>query len=152
MAKNVKTVLIPIVVVLVAAGIAYAAGRWQGGQKVKAVEAELTETRKQLESDLTETRSQLTECKQGESRLEARRRIHMAIEELDALNFGHAQEHLDEAGNVLAGAATGDAELGELAKELKAIDIEPSGQLDQQRNHIRRLADQFDQAVPPAQK
>lgn len=152
MAKNVKTVLIPIVVVLVAAGIAYAAGRWQGGQKVEAVEAELSETRQQLESDLTETRNQLTECEQGVDRLEARRRIHMAIEELDALNYGYAQKHLDEAGNVLAGAASEGSELGKLAKELKSIDIEPSGQLDQQRNHIRRLADQFDQTVPPAQK
>ncbi|MFW6050050.1 MAG: hypothetical protein ACODAU_02680 [Myxococcota bacterium] len=150
MAKNVKTVLIPIVVVLVAAGIAYGAGRWQGSQQTEQVRSELNETKQDLEARLTRAQTSLTQCRAQADQLEARRRIHMAMEELAALNFGYAQKHLASAGNVLAETAAEGSELAELAKEVEETEIQATGQLEQQRAHLRRLVTRFDEIVPPA--
>lgn len=152
MAQNAKTVLIPIVVVVVAAGIAYAAGRWQGHEQTAAVQKTLDQTRTDLTTKLTNTKGQLSQCRTATDQLEARRQIYMALEELQSLNFGYAQQHVKSAGNILANAADGNADLEKLSKDLEAVQIQPSGQLDQQRQVLRNLAARFDKILPPAKK
>lgn len=152
MAKNVKTVLIPIVVVVVAAGAAYGAGRWQGRQQTEKVQEELDSTRADLTAQLTATKAKLTKCTQKADQLEARRQLHMAMEELSALNFGYAEKHLKNAANILASSAPEGSDLAKLAQGIKDTRIQPSGQLDQQRQVLRHLTDQFDQLVPSAEK
>jgi DNA repair exonuclease SbcCD ATPase subunit len=152
MSDKVKRILIPIAITLAVAGIAYGVGRLQGHLHVKEVQGEAEETATALEGQVAEVRQELTTCTQRADKLEARRRLHMALEELNALNFGYAQRHLQSAGRTLAGAAPDDAELQTLATTLEEMQVAPSGQLEQQRQQVRKLIEQLDAAAPPAQQ
>jgi hypothetical protein len=148
MEDKVKRVLIPIAVTLVAAGAAYGAGRLQGHLHVKDVQAQATEAEAGLQGQVDQARQELVTCTQRAEKLEARRLLHMGLEELNALNFGYAQQHLTQAGNVLASAGDDEA-MQALAKELKELKVAPAGQLEQQRQQVKRLIDRFDAAAPP---
>lgn len=152
MSDKVKRIVVPIVITLVVAGIAYGVGRLQGHMQLEQARQEAEETAGQLEGQMAQAKGELAACTLRADRLEARRRLHMALEELNALNFGYAQRHLHSAGRTLAEAAPEDAKMQELGKELQDMQIAPTGQLEQQRRHVRQLIDRFDAAVPPAQE
>lgn len=160
MTSSTKNILIAIAAGLAAAGAAYGGGRWQGHVEADAVRAELEETRsqlgaqledtkKRLNTKLEETRSNLSECNTRAERLEARRRLHLAIEELTALNFGYAQQHLKKAGEQLAASAGQDEKLRTLADEIQKTDLEPTADLDEVKNRLKDFAERFDELVPP---
>jgi hypothetical protein len=155
-----KKALIAGGIVVAALGVAYGIGRYQGHTRVAAVESELETTRSGLESQLEKTKRDLTgEIEATESKLEAattraqrldaRRRIHLSLMEMRALNFGHARTHLQKAGKQLATAASGDEALTAVAQEIEATRIEPTDNLDAQIQRLQRLAKRVDELVPP---
>jgi hypothetical protein len=152
MSEKLKRVLIPIVITVAVAGLAYGGGRLQGHMRTTQVQEQADQTAADLEGQLQQVRGELTACTQRADQLEARRRLHMAVEELNALNFGYAQRHLKAAGNILAEAAPGDPKMEAMAKELEEMQIAPSGQLEQQRQQVRHVIERFDAAIPPAQR
>lgn len=152
MSEKVKRVVIPIAITLVVAGIAYGVGRFQGHMALGEARAEAEERASELEARIAQAQSELATCEQRAERLEARRRLHMALQELDALNFGYAQRHLHAAGRTLAAAAAGEAEIQELAQEMQDTQIAPTGQTEQQRGRIRELMERLDAALPSAEE
>lgn len=118
-------------------GGAYLGGRLQ-------VQHELAVATNQLQTSLAlqvEQRRLLDE-------LEARRRIHLAIIELDANNFGTAQAHLRGAAALLA-AAPSTPEVTSLATALQTLELAPSLDVPAQRAALTALASKFDSLRPP---
>ncbi len=79
------------------------------------------------------------------SALEARRRLSLAVEQLDARNFGLAQEHLRAAGAALEGA--NDVELSRLSSELIASTLELRPDVAAHRARALSAAHQIDEAL-----
>jgi hypothetical protein len=118
-----------------AVGGAYAGGRLQTQSQLEA-----------LGDGLTTAQHELQASTQVLAELEARRRIHLAVMELDQNNFGTAQEHL-RAGAALLQAA--GADLSTLGGALRTLELAPSLDVAAQRQALLQLAAQFDALRPP---
>lgn len=78
--------------------------------------------------------------------LEARRQLSLAIEQLDARNFGTAQDHLRAAGAALEGET--DSDLGRLSGELSSITLEVGPNVASHREQALAAARRVDEALP----
>lgn len=125
---------------------AYGVGRMQGTQTAKQAE-------KRAEEAAAE-RQQTKETLAGEQarveRLEARRRIHLALLALDDRNFGIAQEHVSAAAKLLEKSAPqADSELAKLATELSTEKLVATEDVGVQRRKLIGWARRLDEAMPP---
>jgi hypothetical protein len=99
-------------------------------------------------SELQISRERQVEQQRAIDELEARRRIHLSIIELDANNFGTAQTHLRAAAALLA-TTPGTPEVASLATALKTLELAPSLDAPAQRAALTALASKFDSLRPP---
>ena len=134
-----KRVLIALAVVLTATGIAYLVGRLQTAERIDAAKAE---TREALEAKAGAERTLL--------RLEARRRLHLAIMALDRRNFGIAEQHLTAAARLLESSKP-EGELEALRNGIAARRLRASDNASDEQKQVRDFAAKLDELVPPAE-
>ena len=135
---RVKRVLIILAVLAAALGATYLTARFQGGREVKAAE----ERARAAEQAADEVRAKLL-------RLEARRRLHLALIALDQRNFGIAESHLVAASALIAKSKPPPPVL-ELQNAMQAVKLRASEDLGNERKKIESIIQRFDQAVPPS--
>lgn len=135
--SRVKKYLWGIASVVLLVGGAYLGGRLQ-------VQKELTTATSELQTSLERQVAQ----QRAVDELEARRRIHLSIIELDANNFGTAQAHL-RAAAALLGSDPGTPELTSLSTALRTLELAPSLDVPAQRAALTALAAKFDSLRPP---
>lgn len=127
--------------------VAYTVGRVQTASHVTEAEKKVDkahETQKQ-------TSTQLDSEKALVDRLEARRRLHLALLALDQRNFGIADAHMGAAAKLLARSQpAADSDLGKLEKQVGAFKLVATEDLAGQRQKILDMAHRFDELVPPA--
>ena len=133
-------------VALATLATAYGVGRLQGAANTRAADE-----RAQGEVDKREqTEGALASEKARVQRLEARRRLHLALLALDDRNFGIAQEHVTAAGKLLtASAPEKDSELSKLASEITSEKLVATEDLGVQRGRLVGWARRMDAAMPP---
>jgi hypothetical protein len=119
-------------------GAAYGTGRFQTSSRVDEAQALASAKAEQWS---VEHSSAL--------RLEARRKLHLALIALDARNFGIAQEQLAAAAVLLA-ATHPDGELDKLQKQIAAYQLKASENVGAERDQVNDWIGRFDGAVPAA--
>lgn len=92
------------------------------------------------------TQRALTAWERRGAALEARRRLSLAIEQLDARNFGIAQEHLRAAGAALEGET--DTDLSLLSTQLSDVTLEIGPNVADHRALALNAARRVDEALP----
>jgi hypothetical protein len=134
-------------VAVVVLGTAYATGRLQTASKISDAEERAgaaNQARDRTSEDLRGERAEVL-------RLEARRRLHLALLALEDRNFGIAQAHVDAAAGLLAQGSSGaPAGIGDLQRELAAARLVATEDLGQQRQRLLDVVRRFDTLEPPA--
>jgi hypothetical protein len=131
-----------LLVVAASVGVAYGAGRLQTSSAIDAAEenaSKASEARTAAEAKLLAV----------ESRLEARRRLHLALLQLEERNFGTAEQHLSAAAALLAKSKP-EGELEQLRAALASARLKASDDVAAQRSKIAGWISRFDALVPPA--
>lgn len=132
-------------IVLLLIGIAYGVGRFQTHSAVGTAE----ENARSVTEESQRKDAALAEQRQAVARLEARRRLHLAVIAMDERNFGTAQQHLDVAGKILNESAKGTP-VGELAKPILTNRLHATEDLGAQRQQVLQWVKRFDTLAPPA--
>jgi hypothetical protein len=133
-----KRALILLGVVAAAVGIAYGAGRMQTASRIAAAEQQASKA--QQASETLEARV---------LRLEARRRLHLALIQLEERNFGSAEQHL-KAAAVLLERSKPEGELEKLRALLAQARLKAGDDIAAQRAWIVSWATHLDTLMPPA--
>lgn len=136
--SRVKRVLIGLGASVATLAAAYGFGRFQTSERIDAAEAAASAKAAQLSAEHTTA-----------LRLEARRKLHLALIALDARNFGIGQEQLSAAASLLA-ATHPDGELDKLNKEIAAYQLKATENVGAERDAINDWIRRFDDAVPAA--
>jgi hypothetical protein len=137
-----KRALVVLLVVAASIGIAYGAGRLQTSSAIASAEQRASEA-------LTAKSAAEAQLAQVQARLEARRRLHLALLQLEERNFGTAEQHLSAAAALLAKSKP-DGELEKLRADLAAARLKASDDVAAQRAKIAGWISRFDALVPPA--
>jgi len=131
---------------LLALGVAYTAGRLHTASKIDQAD---DRARAALE-ERDRTRKDLATERAAIQRLEARRRLHLALTAVDARNFGIAQGHLDAAAALLAqGGAGAAAGFEQLQRDIRTAHLVATEDLGIQRQRILDWTRRFDELAPP---
>jgi hypothetical protein len=145
-----KGTAIGVVVALVAAGAAYGAGRFQGRAEVRDAEARASAAASGSASAVA-LAGVTADIERGKvARLEARRRLHLAMIALDEKNFGIANDHVVAARGHLVAAKGSDNEVGKLATELEAMKIAAADDVTEPRNKLLGWIKRIDDLMPPS--
>lgn len=137
-----KRALIVLLVVAASIGIAYGAGRLQTASAVSSAEEQAS----QAQQGRSAAEAQLA---QVQARLEARRRLHLALLQLEERNFGTAEQHLTAAAALL-GKSKPEGELEQLRVAVAGARLKASDDVAAQRSKIAGWITRFDVLVPPA--
>jgi hypothetical protein len=140
-------VLTYITLVVAGLGGAYAGGRIQGCSEVREAEGRVGEREqetKSAKSDLETERAKVL-------RLEARRHLHLTLVGMEERNFGIAQEHLKQAGQLLE-ASTPEGDLKTLASEVTAFKLTASEDQSKERETVFGFVKKLDQLMPPLRR
>lgn len=144
-----KQVALGVSAAIVAVGVAYGVGRFQGNAKVDDAERRANAAASASASAVASS-SIVADVERGKvSRLEARRRLHLAIIALEDRNFGIAQEHVGAARAFLATAKGGDPEVQKLATDLEAFKVVATEDVGDQRKALLAFCKRLDDAMPP---
>ena len=142
-----KTVAVGTAVALVLSLAAYVAGRVQTASRIEDALGRATAADKLRE----QTNVELAHERAKVSRLEARRRLHLALLALDDRNFGIAQGELSAAAALLArGPSESGSELEKLTRDIVAARLVATEDVAVQRQRLLDWARRFDRLVPPA--
>jgi hypothetical protein len=137
-----KRALIVLAVVAASVGIAYGAGRMQTAGAIDSAEERASQSLKAASAAQIRLR-------EVEARLEARRRLHMALIQLEERNFGIAEQHLTAATAQLAKSKP-SGELEQLRASMADTRLKASDDVAAQRAKIAGWVARFDALVPPA--
>lgn len=149
MAAGGKQIAIGVSAAVVAIGVAWGIGRFQGNAKVEEAERRASAAASASASAVAAS-SVAAEVERGKvARLEARRRLHLAIIALEDRNFGIAQEHVAAAKAFLLAAKGGDPEVQKLATDLDAFKVVATEDVGDQRKAILAFCKRLDDAMPP---
>lgn len=140
-----KRILLFVGLGLVALGAAYGAGFLT--QHLKLGEAEELAGTKDQETQ--KAKRDVDQERAKVMRLEARRHLHLALLDMEARNFGMAQEHATQAGALLVASAP-EGEMKQLAQEVKAFRLTASEDQSSDRKTILGFAEKLDKLMPPA--
>lgn len=135
-ASSKKGIAIGVGVALLAVGAAYGAGRFQGAAQVDEADRRASAASSASANAVASTRVALDIERGKVSRLEGRRRLHLALLALEERNFGIAQEQLATARKELAGAAGSDNELTKITAELDAFKVVATDDVGAQRTKL----------------
>jgi hypothetical protein len=145
-----KQVAIGVSIALVAIAGAYGVGRMQTAAKIDDAEKRAQAADSARAAASASVQVQLSIEKAKVARLEARRRLHMAVIALDERNFGTAQEQLASAKAWLVAAKGEDPELSKLAADIDATKVVATEDVGDQRTKLLAMIKRLDQLVPPA--
>jgi hypothetical protein len=144
-----KGIGIGVVVALAVAGAAYGAGRFQGKAQVEDADRRAALATSASASAMTNA-NVLVDIERGKvARLEARRRLHIALLALEDKNFGIAQEHLTAARGHLAAAKGGDNEMTKIGSEIEQFKVPTTEDLTEPKKKILEWCKRLDEAMPP---
>ncbi len=146
---NVKGIAIGIGVAIAAAGIAYGVGRYQGEARVTEAEQRALSAGSASSAAVLGSKVSVDVERGKVARLEARRRMHLALIALDDRNFGTAQEHVTIARSWLASAKGADVEVLKLGADLEAFKVVASEDVGEQRTKMIALCKRLDDLLPP---
>ncbi|MBI3204384.1 MAG: hypothetical protein HYZ29_22805 [Myxococcales bacterium] len=140
-----RAIGIGIAAAALALGGAYGTGRYQGmvttdAAEKRAADREVEKKRATGEFDAQRDRA---------IRLEARRRLDLALRSVEERNFGVAEQHLAKAKALLA-RAKGDAALDKLAADIGEAKLPATDDLSAHRDKLRSHLLAFDAALPLA--
>ncbi len=135
--KRAKTYAIGAAVLVVVALGAWGIGRLQG----MGPASEAREQARVASEDLVRERTSVL-------KLEARRRLHLALLAIEERNFGIAEQELSAAAELLKQSAGDNAELGKLASEIAAQRVPASQDLAAPRSQVLGFARRLDQLLP----
>lgn len=141
-----RTISMGLAAVAVALGGAYGTGRYQGMVSTDAAKRRADEH----EAEKKRVTGELDAQRERAIRLEARRRLDLALRSVEERNFGLAEGHLATA-RVLLGRAKGIAALDELAAGIGEAKLPATDDLATTRRKLLGYLDAFDGAVPPAE-
>ncbi len=148
--KQAERVGVTAAIALALLGAAYGFGRYQTASRIDQVEQDASQARQQAQREFDGLKAQMQDVQQKLVRLEARRRLHLALMALDARNFGIAQTHLDAAKQLLLQSKPADGTaLAKLAGSIGELKIVASEDVSAERQRILGFVDQFDAAMPP---
>ena len=143
-----KGIGIGVVVALVGIGAAYGVGRLQGRAEVRDAENRAAAAASASASAVA-LAGVAADIERGKvARLEARRRLHLAMIALDEKNFGIAQDHLVAAKGFLTSAKGSDNELGKLASEIEAMKIAAADDVTEPRAKLLGWVKRIDELMP----
>lgn len=145
--KKAQRVLIVLALFVLALAVAYTVGRVQTASHVTEAKQKV----QQIDKSQKQTRSQLDSEKALVDRLEARRRLHLALLAMDQRNFGIADQHMHVAARLLARSKpAAGSDLAKLQHRVAAFKLVATEDLAGQRQKILDLVHRFDELVPPA--
>jgi hypothetical protein len=144
-----KGIGIGVVVALAVAGAAYGAGRFQGKTQVDDAERRAAAAGSASASAVTNANVAVDIERGKVARLEARRRLHLALVALDDKNFGIAQDHLTAARGHLATAKGSDSEMTKIGSEIDQFKLAPADDLTEPKKKILEWCKRVDDAMPP---
>lgn len=125
----------------------YVIGRLQTASRIEVAEKRATEAKKTTEKKVSELSVERDEV----ARLEARRRLHLALVALDSRNFGIAQEHLTAAASLLSKSHPDkSSDLAKIAAEITGYHLKASEDVGAERDRLMGWVRRFDAAMPPA--
>lgn len=146
-----KQIAIGVGAAVLAVGVAYGVGRFQGNGKIDEAERRATAAASASVSAVSAS-SVAVDIERGKvARLEARRRLHLALIALEERNFGIAQEHVGVAKAFLVSAKGVDPEVQKLGAELDAFKVVASEDVGEQRKALLGFCKRVDDAMPPPQ-
>jgi hypothetical protein len=143
-----RRIAIGVVIALVAVMVAYLIGRAQMGRVASAAEQRADAVEAQLAAQQQDWRSAQDEVQRDVALLEARRRLTLALDALDARNFGISEQHLRAAAGWFEQARP-SGDLAALSQEVRQTRITVTEDLEQQRATLRGFVQRFDRLVPP---
>ncbi|MBI2388702.1 MAG: hypothetical protein HYV09_03710 [Deltaproteobacteria bacterium] len=146
---NGRNIAIGVGVALVTAAGAYGVGWYQGKSRADDAERRAVAASSASASAVSSAGVTLDVERGKVARLEARRRLHLAMIALEDRNFGIAQEHVGSARAFLASAKGADPELQKLGGELEAFKIVATEDVGDQRKALLAFCKRVDDAMPP---
>lgn len=125
--RRARTILIGVISVLAAVGIAYLAGRASLNAELRQARADIDAAKAAGREQAAGLEARVKELERRAQLLEARRELHRALLALDERNFGIAQKHLQLAGQGLQQAGGAAAPLGQELGRHKVVATEDIG-------------------------
>lgn len=147
---NAKAAAIGVGVALVCAGAAYGVGRFQGAAKVEEADKRAAAAASASASAATAARVAVDVERGKVARLEARRRLHLALIAIEERNFGIAEEQLKAARKELASAPGGDNELAKLSTEVDGYKVVATDDIGEQRKKLLDWCKRLDATLGPS--
>jgi len=149
MAAGGKQIAIGVSAAVLAASVAYGVGRMQGTGKIDEAERRASAAASASASAVASS-GVAAEIERGKvARLEARRRLHLAMIALEDRNFGIAQEHVGVAKAFLVSAKGADPEVQKLGADLDAFKVVATEDVGEQRKALLAFCKRLDDAMPP---
>jgi hypothetical protein len=149
MAAGGKQIAIGVSAALVAVGVAYGVGRVQGSGQIDQAESRARAAASASASAVAASNVAVDIERGKVARLEARRRLHLAIIALEDRNFGIAQEHIGAAQAFLASAKGADPEVQKLVADLGSFKVVASEDVGEERKVVLAFCKRLDDAMPP---
>jgi hypothetical protein len=139
-----KRVLVGVAFCLLALGGAYGVGRLQTAGLIDEAESRTQDVERQRQAGLAELHAE----RQKVERLNARRRLHLALLALEDRNFGIAQSEIALAGKLLqqSGPTANDA-FSKIAAEMQQHQLVATEDLNAQRQKLLGWARALDAAL-----
>ncbi len=135
-------------IVLATHGTLFVVGYLRGSLGATEAEKALTDARALHSAELSKSTTKITELNARVAKLEARRALDRSLGELEARNFGLAQNHLATAAQILA-KVTAPKEVVDLAQTVRSLHLVATEDLSEQRGKLRTLITALDTHLPP---
>ena len=133
---------------MVLAGALYFVGLMQGRSQVSALETEV----EQAEAEVAQMQARLAFAEDRSRMMNALALIYQTALDLDARNFGTANQRLQEAGTLLERVSTAAAEdregFADLARDVKSTNLQVAANLRQQRALVFGFGQRLSALIP----
>ena len=144
--NKIKTYLIGALVILVLGVILYFVGLMAGKAQLAAQEAKFGVERNGLQSQLKTAESARDAALDRSAMMETRAALYRTVTDLDARNFGTANQHLKEAATALASVKNSDT--AALQQEISTTDLNVAVNLGDQIQKVLGFAEQLNKKMP----
>ena len=143
---KIKLYLIGALVVLILGAVLYFVGLQSGKAQLAAQEAKFGVERNGLQSQVKTAETERDAAKDRAALMESRGALYRTAIDLDARNFGTANEQLQRAASALARVKGSEAQA--LQSEIAATDLNVAVDLADQRARVLGFAEQLNQQIP----
>ena len=143
---KIKLYLIGALVVLILGAVLYFVGLQAGKAQLAAQQAKFGIERNGLQSQVKTAETERDDARDRSAMMEARAALYRSAIDLDARNFGTANEHLQEAATALGRVSKSGTE--QLRGEISGTDLNVAVNLGDQRQKVLSFAEQLNQMMP----